>query len=65
MLQLELFPASTRDLEFKIEKVRATTESTRRGLFARHAELRKMYDELKYEFDSLKMALCKRDSNDL
>lgn len=57
--QLELFPPDVKDLEYRLEKVKAQTESTRRGLFARHAELKKMYDELKFEFDSLKMAICK------
>lgn len=61
MYQLELFPPDVRDLQFKIEKVKAQTESTRKGLFARHAELTKMYTELKYEFDSLKMAICKEE----
>lgn len=57
--QLSFLKPSVEELEARIEKVQNTSDVTRKGIFARHAELKRMYDDLKWEFELLKTAICK------
>lgn len=53
--QLEMFEENKISLlEEKIQKVKETSENVRKGLFARHNELAKMFLEQKKEIDYLK-----------
>jgi len=55
MIQTDFFKPERIDiLDEKIEKIHMTTENVRKGLFARHNELAKMYIELKGELENLK-----------
>ena len=57
--QLTFLEPNIPELEHRVDRIEASTEAVRKGIYARHAELRRMYDDLKWEFDSLKMAICK------
>jgi hypothetical protein len=48
-------------IEEMVEKNYNSQERVRRGLFARHGDLEKKYDELRHEFEQLKQAICKAD----
>lgn len=60
-MQLTLFEMepSYSDLERRIEAVHQKSEKVRRGIYAEHTELKKMYHDLKHEFDMLKASICK------
>ena len=59
-LQLELLDKSEMDLlRERVEKVQKSSDNVRRGIYARHAELAKMYMEVKHELDTLKEAICR------
>jgi hypothetical protein len=61
--QLQLFPESREErLEREVESLRKDLSTLRRGLFARHSELSKKYQETIYEFEMLKGAICKSKS---
>lgn len=61
--QLSFLEPSIPELEHRVDRIEASAEAVRKGIYARHGELRRMYDELKWEFDSLKMAICKGEKN--
>jgi hypothetical protein len=46
-------------LQDRIELVKESNDKVRRGLFARHGELAKMYLELKNDLEIIKQNLCK------
>jgi hypothetical protein len=46
-------------LRKEIEKVRISSDKVRRGIYARHGALEKKYDQLIWEFEQLKQAICK------
>lgn len=58
-MQLTLFEMepSFSDLERRVEAIHQKTEKVRRGIYAEHSELKKMYFELKHEFETLKVAI--------
>lgn len=58
-MQLTLFEMepSFSDLERRVEAIHQKTEKVRRGIYAEHSELKKMYHELKHEFETLKIAI--------
>lgn len=51
-------------IEFKAmaKDTKASGDKVRKGLFAKHGELAKMYVTLMNEFEDLKVKLCKFDS---
>ena len=58
--QLNFF---TRDSEAdqlreELKRVRLSSDKVRKGLFARHNELAKMYLDMKEEFESWKKIIC-------
>jgi hypothetical protein len=55
-IQLKLFEETSEldMLRAELAEVKARSENVRRGLFARHNELSKLYIELKEELDGLK-----------
>lgn len=55
-MQLSLLDPNTEIdlLKLEIEKVKQSSENVRKGLFARHNELAKMYIEAKQEIEYLK-----------
>lgn len=58
--QLLLIPLSPeKKMETEFLELKCSTEKVRRGLFAKHSELKKNYDELRYEFELLKRDLCR------
>lgn len=59
-MQLELFE-EPRDMRIdrEIAELKSQINSLRKGLFARHSELAKMYSHLEHEFETLKQALCR------
>lgn len=59
MQQLVLFEEiRSYEMEKKIETFEKQIGNIRRGLFARHGELMKLYLENKQELETLKKALC-------
>jgi hypothetical protein len=58
-IQLELFdkPLDIENREM-VDKMHKELTNTRKGMFARHQELTKMYVELRYEFETMKQAIC-------
>lgn len=62
MIQLDfLQPLSEIEiLREEIRQVRASNDKVRKGLFARHGELAKLYIETKNRLDILEMHICKR-----
>lgn len=61
MIQLDfLQPLSEIEvLREEIKQVRASNDKVRKGLFARHGELAKLYMETKTRLDILEMNICK------
>jgi hypothetical protein len=55
-IQLKLFEETTEIdiLKAELADVKARSENVRRGLFARHSELSRLYIELKEELESVK-----------
>lgn len=47
------------ELQLQIEKVKESSDKVRKGLFARHNELAKMYLEMKEEFEAWKTTITK------
>ena len=59
MLQLDFFEKdNVQELKFEVEKVRKSSDSVRRGLFAKHATLQKMYSELHDRLEILEKNIC-------
>ena len=63
IVQLDLFKsveeAKQDELIRKFEELRYSTEKVRRGLFARHNELSKMYLELSQRLEYIERHICK------
>lgn len=58
--QLELLLESREDrLEREVKMLREQCDKVRRSQFAKLSELKKQNDEVKYELENLKLALCK------
>lgn len=59
--QLDLFGEVTEFQVFKeeLDKVKQANENVRRGLFARHNELFKLYQKQQEEIENLKLVLAK------
>jgi len=62
MYQLEMFRSQEEILVSEIEKIKESTSKVRRSMYARHAELAKMYHELHIEFQQLKESICKNNT---
>ena len=62
MIQLDFFqPLSEIDiLKEEIRQCRVSNDKVRKGMFARHNELAKMYVETKMRLDILEMHICKK-----
>lgn len=58
MIQLELFPEVV-DQKKVNEEIRNEWTKTRKALFAKEAETRKLIQELAYEFQMLKFNICR------
>ena len=61
-VQLKLFEETSEIdmLRAELAEVKARSENVRRGLFARHGELAKLYVELKDELDEIKRIQVQR-----
>jgi predicted nucleic acid-binding Zn-ribbon protein len=58
--QLELFPKTQEEiLEAEVKKLRESNEKVRKKLFHENTKLKKMYNDLYYEFEQLKAAICR------
>jgi hypothetical protein len=66
-MQLELFENNTEVelLKKEIRDIRDRSENVRRGLFARHNELAKLYMEQKEEIDQLKRFINAEKAKDV
>jgi len=53
-MQLDMFEDNLTTLTNEVEKLKKSTDNVRRGLFARHNELAKIFLEIKQEIDELK-----------
>lgn len=62
--QLTFIAPNIQDIEARVDKIHALADMTRKGLFARHAELKMMYEELRNEFEDIKSALCRMNHNE-
>lgn len=61
MEQLLLFQESREDrLEKEVKSLREQSEKVRKKLFAENGELKRKYTELYYEYEMLKIAICKK-----
>jgi hypothetical protein len=58
MNQLTLFEMPV-NKEYEFEKMKKEWEKTRRSLYAKNAELSKTIQEMKGEFEIIKMNLCR------
>ena len=61
MQQLMLFEhqPSVDELREQVAAIHQKTEKVRKGIYARHGELTKMYLEVKAELETLKVAMCR------
>ncbi len=61
MIQLDFFPEDQEIKELKktITEVKVSSDKVRRGLFARHGELSKMYIDLANRLDIIERNICK------
>ena len=60
--QYDLFDAplsEVDELKLRLVEIKASQDKIRKGLFAKHGELAKMYLELQHEFESLKRDICR------
>lgn len=64
MYQLDFFKTEEEQMWEEIEKVRKSSDKVRKGIYARHAELAKMYMELQNEFQNLKRAMCRGENHE-
>lgn len=56
MNQLELFPLNDIErLSVEVKKVKESSDNVRKGLFARHNELAKMYIDLHKKYEELRL----------
>jgi hypothetical protein len=59
--QLELFPLSYEEkLEKRIDELENIIHNVRKGIFARHGELAKMYLKIDQEHEEWKSSLCRK-----
>lgn len=58
MKQLLLFDLE-KDTNKEMQDLKAEWEKTRRSLYARQAEMQKMYQELAHEYQLMKLHICK------
>lgn len=63
MLQLDLFPQDENDImRLEINKIRESTDKVRRGLFARHGELAKLYLDVNERLSIIERYICRGES---
>lgn len=60
MLQLDFFQTDEEILNYEIRKIKESTDKVRKGIFARHNELAKMYLELSDRLTIIERNLCKK-----
>lgn len=61
-IQLDFFQRDAEDVELlkiKIDEARASSDKVRKGLFARHNELAKMYIELSERVEVMERNICR------
>jgi hypothetical protein len=60
-MQLLLFKhePSIDEISNRVDEMQKSSEKVRRGIYAKHSQLNKMYIELKNEFEQLKSAITK------
>lgn len=61
-IQLDFFQIDAEDVEYlkrKIEETKESSDKVRKGLFARHNELAKMYVELSERVQVMERNICK------
>ncbi len=60
MIQLDLFQEYSEDEELRreVKKLHESSEKVRRGIFARHNELSKLYLELNYRLEIIERNIC-------
>lgn len=58
MLQLELFEQE-RNIEDEMSNLKKEWEKTRKSLYAKNAQLMKMYQEIAHEHALMKLHICK------
>lgn len=59
MLQLDFFEQEqVQVLKVEVEKVKKSSESVRRGIFAKHSVLEKMYGELHDRLNIIERNIC-------
>jgi hypothetical protein len=51
-------------LEREFENLKKHCERSRKSQFGKIAELTKMYQEIKYDLDTLKIAMCKKSDSE-
>lgn len=61
MIQLDLFQEYSEEdhLRNEVKKIRESSEKVRRGIFARHNELSKLYLELNYRLELIERNICR------
>lgn len=60
LIQLDLFEDNEMVLlRNEIQRVRESTDKVRKGLFARHGELAKLYVELDHRLGIIEKCICK------
>lgn len=64
-MQLDLFEDETVVLQEEVRKLRESLNAVRKGLFARHNDLAKMYVELKNDMDNVKIYTGYKKSTDI
>lgn len=57
LYQMNMFKDKDDILLDEIRSIKETSDKVRKGLFARHNELAKMYIELRNEMDSIKLGI--------
>lgn len=60
MLQLDFFQSEEEILNYEIRKIKESTDKVRKGIFARHNELAKMYLDLADRLSVIERNICKR-----
>lgn len=63
MLQLDFFYDKETLLEIEIRKVKESSDKVRKGIFARHNELAKMYVDLDQRLRVVESGICRSNVN--
>lgn len=66
LIQYDLFKEKPSEIEIckiEVEEIRKSCDKVRKGIYAKHGELAKMFLDLNMRLDNIERHLCKKENN--